>query len=321
MEIRVLRTCEINEFEWQEIVEGFNESFNTNKTVECLKVFSVSNYFGYCYHALALDNDKIIGYNVMTPFLYKNRLKIVNSGSSYVLKEYRRDIFIFSDMLNALYEKCICDGFEVATGVPNKNSFDYAIKILHYNHVANLNYYALPVNISKIFKKRYLLIVDSIWKCILWCYLFFLKTFYNNHYEKETKYEILKSDLFYNSRFKEIDYKKICKEKREIYYKVVNEDGINAAYLMDFVDDNFNRNTLSLLIGIKAILKNEAVDIIIFVGTLRIKPSVLFRVPQKFMPKRLPLTIKFLTKEAKIKYSDMLNMDNWNFSLINFDGR
>lgn len=321
MKIQILLTNKITDHQWQEIVAGFNASFNTDATIEGFKVFSVSNYLGYCYHALAIDNDKIIGYNVMTPLLYKGGLKVINSGSSFVLKEYRKDIFIFADMLNALFERCICDGFEIATGVPNMNSFEYTIKFLNYKYVENLDYYVLPINISKLLNKSYLLVFDFMCKSIIWLYLFFFKTFYSNHFEKATKYEIFKSDLFYNSRFKQLDYKKVRINKSNIYYRIVNEDGINVAYLMDFVDDNFNRNTSSLLSGIKNILRNEAVDIIMFVGTLKIKPSVLFRVPPKYVPKRLPFTIKFLTQEAKIKYFDMLNMDNWNFSLINFDGR
>jgi len=321
MHIQILLTNEITDQQWQEIVDGFNVSFSSNTTIEWLKVFSTSNHLGYCYHALAIDNDKIVGYNVMTPFLYKNGLKIINSGSSYVLKEYRKDIFIFSDMLNALYERCSLDGFAVSTGVPNMNSFEYSIKFLNCKHIANLDYYILPVNISTILHKRYLLVFDFICKSVIWFYLFFFKTFYNNRIEKATKYEILKSDLFYNNRFKQTEYKKINMDKNTIYYRIVNEDGIKAAYLMDFVDENFSRNTSSLLIGIKDIFKNEAVDIIIFVGTLRIKPSILLKVPPKYVPKRLPFTIKFLTQEAKIKYADMLNMDNWSFSLLNFDGR
>ena len=321
MKIQILLTNEITDQQWQAIVEGFNRSFNTNTSVEWLKIFSESNYLGYCYHALAIDNDKIIGYNVMMPFFYKNGLKIINSGSSYVLKEYRKDVFIFSDMLNALHERCAKDGFEVATGVPNMNSYEYFIELLNYKYVANLDYYILPITISKIIKKRYFLIIDFIWKRTMWIYLFFLKNLYKNHFEKEVKYEIAKSDLFYNSRFKQTDYKKLCIVNSKICYRIVNEDAIKAAYLLDFVDENFNRNTSSLLIGIKDILKKENVDILIFVGALRIKPSVLLKVPQRFVPKRLPFTIKYLTKEAKMKYADMLNMDNWNFSLINFDGR
>ena len=48
---------------------------------------------------------------------------------------------------------------------------------------------------------------------------------------------------------------------------------------------------------------------------------ILFKVPQKFVPKPLPLTYYVLDKKNKAKYSDMSNLENWDFSLMNFDVR
>ena len=115
-------------------------------------------------------------------------------------------------------------------------------------------------------------------------------------------------------------YQHIKKGNLQAYYRITDEDGKKTAYLMDF-RDNGVRTAKSLNYAVRTIVKNEKPDAVLFVGWLRLKQCSLFKVPQTKVPKPLPLVYYILDKENKELYSDMDNVNNWNFSLMNFDVR
>ena len=127
-----------------------NDSFSECQTVERMKVNYSCSVLGYSYHALDLTEDGAIrGYNSIVPtqYLYQGKKIIVGiSGGTYVNKEFRKDVFIFKHLMDALFIYCRNEGMVMKVGVPNKNSFKYTLILNKAKMVGYLNYYILPVH-------------------------------------------------------------------------------------------------------------------------------------------------------------------------------
>lgn len=323
--IKIYKTHEIDDNLWQEVAEGFNESFDMSITPQSLKTgFCISNQLGYAYHAIAIDDEtgEIKGFNTFTPTFYKDGLKALLSGSTFVKKKFRKDIFIYGDMIKALREKGKEDGYAIDMGVPNKNSKEYALKFLKGTYVGDLDYYIFPRNISKCIHKSFLRSSDCIVRLFLDLYMLvygLFLPFYNNK-EKKVKYSLIVDENFYQARFKNNFYSHYIEESFSAYYRIIDEEGTKAAYIMDFREGK-ERTTRALYKSVKYITKKEKPDAILFVGFLRMKQRVLFKVPPKYIPKSLSLVYYLIDKSKKEKYIDMKEKDNWDFSLMNFDVR
>lgn len=322
--IKVYKTFEIGDNLWQMIADGFNESFEGHHvTVESLKNgFSIRNQWGYAYHAVAFDDatGEIKGFNTYTPSLYKNQLKLFIGGSAFVRKKYRKDIFIFFDMIEALKEKGIEEGFVAALGVPNHNALDYSLKFFGATLIGFLDYYILPRNISRCVRKPWLFPINWLTRCLTTFYVDFqylLSNLWNNQ-EIEPKYSLVVDDEYLNARFADSCYIKYIENKFTAYFRIVYENGVKVAYLMDFREDRA-RTKRALVKAVRFIIKTKEPDAILFVGFLRMKQHVLLKVPKRYIPKPLPFVYGTFTKADRERYKDMKDMNNWNYSLMNFD--
>lgn len=324
MEVKILKTYEITDDLWEKIAAGFRESFATDTTAERLKnAFCVHNKLGYGYHAVAISEEgEVAGYNVFSPSFYEGDINVVVSGSTYVRPKFRStNEFLFMDMMKALRKAVIKDGYQIEVGVPNHNSRDFAAKILKLKYIGDLDYYILPYKVSKCLNKPSLSLLDSVISGMLRCHLWLQSAcaaIFNGK-EEEVKYRLLTKDEDLRARFKGT-YAHICKGNMEAYYRIVDEEGKKAAYLMDF-RENGMRTAKSINFAVRTIIKTEQPDAVLFVGLLRLRQCSLFKVPKSYVPKPLPLTYYVLDKANKERYADMDDNSNWNFSLMNFDVR
>lgn len=322
MNIKVYTTPEISNKIWEEIIFGFQEAFEKSDiSIEALRTAALNTFCGYSYHAIATDeNGELAGYNIFIPFLYNKGFKVIVSGSTFVRKKFRKDIFLLADMIEALRVQAKKDGFIVELGVPNINAINYAIKVNGLKVIADLNYYVLPIRISKFIKRTNIKVLDNITYIFSFIILGFAKLFavFSNTKEKKVKYEINSDEDFWKTRFNQEQYKKNFNNGEiKFCYRIVNEKGINTAYLMDFREQD-ERSFKALINFVEYILLNEStIDAILFVGFLRLRQFLLIKTPKKYVPKQLPLTY-FLYDNS---YEDMGIADNWNFSLMNFDVR
>lgn len=326
MMIKVYKTFEISDALWKQIAKGFNESFEGHHaTVDSLKHgFCIRNQWGYAYHAVAFDEatGEVMGFNTDTPTLYEGDIKIFVSGSSFVRKKYRKDIFIFFDMMRALKEKGIEEGIQIGLGVSNKNSLNYGIKFLGATFVGYLDYYMLPRNVSKCVHKTWLSPIDWLtrWFSCVYIGIENLLTKFINHSEIISKYTLVVNEDYFKVRFPESSYMKFEKEDFLAFFRIYNENGVKVAYLMDFRESGV-RTSRALAKAVRYIINTTKPDAILFVGLLKLKQHVLFKVPTKLVPKPLPLTYSIYNKSDKERFKDMQDINNWNFSLMNFDAR
>jgi hypothetical protein len=327
MEIKIYKTHEINDNIWTQIVEGFNLSFEGHHTTkEKMIIHYTSNEFGFSYHAICSDGDKLAGFNSIIPhyYIYNNKEKIILglSGTTYVLKEYRKDIFIFYDMFNSLKEYCSNENIVAFIGVPNSNSYEYFIKFLESKEISKLPYYILPLNFFNVIGKRSLSCLNFISYLFVYVWLIINTLFslvYNSK-EHTVSYKLDINDNFCNKRFSASKYKTIRRKNKKSTYVIVEENGIRTAYIMDFRENTLKQYKV-LIWSVRQILKHEKVDVIIFVGTMNFKQYLFFKVPPKFEPQKLPLIYNMLKNTFQDRYSDMAVFKNWDFSLINLDVR
>ncbi len=312
---------------WDQIVKGFNASFNNQHTTkERLIGDATSNSFGYSYHAVCVENNLVIGFNTIFPNYYihngNKKITLGLSGSTFVLKEYRKDIFILYDMYMALKKYCAKENIIAFLGVPNSNSHQYLIKFVHFKDVFCLDYYILPVkifNILKIHRFSFLNFFSKLFSSFLIAGNRLLMHLYNSK-EKIANYRMEINDVFLEKRFKDKRYKSISKGNINFTYVLNDENGIKCAYIMYFGEDGI-KTLKSLTLAVSHIFRHEKIDIIMFVGTLRINQTILIKVPTKLQPKKLPFTYTLLDSNYCEKYSDMNNKNNWDFSLLNLDVR
>lgn len=323
MEIKIYRTHEITEPLWEEIALGFQEAFNVPMTAQRMKsAFCVRNPLGYGYHAVAFSDDgELAGYNVFSPTFYHGGLKAVVGGSTFVRQKFRSNEFLFMQMVRALRKQVIADGYEIEVGVPNHNSRRFAEKILGLKYVCDLNYYILPLHISKCLHRKSLRFIDPLSNmfCRLHLCLQRCLSWMVNSTEKEVKYRMQDDPESIKARFNG-PYGHFLQGNVEAYYRTVNEDGVNTVYLMDFREQG-KRTTKALIKSVHHIAHTEHPDAILYVGLLRLRQCTLIKVPKRFVPKVLPFTCCVLDKKKVEKYKDIYDSNNWNFSLMNFDVR
>lgn len=324
MEIRVLKTYEITDEEWSEIVDGYNESFEHHVSVSSLKNgFCCCNKLGCSYHALAYTDNKILmGNTVFTPTFYKGGIKIVVGGNTFIRKDFREDFLLFAKIVSELKKRCAQDDCKAIIAVPNINSRDYAIRINRFVYVADLDYYILPLKPSKIIKNNKIRIIDGLTRlCVKgWVYLNNVVSNIWCFKELERPLSLDIDEDFYNYRFKNDCYRKIEDGDYRFCYRHYDEDGIDTIYLMDFRYKG-TKTSKALNKALKFIIKNDKCDAILFVGFMGMKQTTMIKTPRRFVPKPLPLTYHVIDKNDKELKTMMAKKEAWDFSLMNFDVR
>lgn len=328
MKIEIYKTHEIDNKYWHEIIIEFNRAFDVNRKAEDLLALYYCTPLGYSYHVIVFEDktNKIIGYNALYPYIYLDKqgdeILIGVSGGTFVIPEFRKEIFIFADMANALWEYVSKEGIVATVGVSNENSYQYARAFLDSRLISYLPYYVLPVRLFNVLKLKNISFLNYISRALAYILLFFNLPLSNlkNSLEKPSRFELKLDDTFYLKRFGRRCYKKINFNNIQAYYRIVLEKGVRTIYLYDF-RENEKRTYWALVRSVKYILINETPDIIIFIGNLRIEQYLLIKVPHRLEPQNLPLTFNLTSREFDKYYGAMSDPKNWNFGLMNFDVR
>lgn len=325
MQISVVTSNELNDKDWTQITSGFNESFTLNKQPIELANYYSANELGYSFHAICRNlEDEIIAHSSIFPYYYlvkEERLLFGLSGGTFVRQAYRKEAFLYIDLLENLKDFVVARDVVLTYGVSNENSFDLAVKLLGSQHLKDLSYYAIPLALTKVILKKKFIFVDNIFRFLLnsWCYVVKLSSLIYDVLENKKQIQIDLNEKFYANRFG-ASYKKFYSKDVNGVYRVVNEEGLTAAYLMDFRHKG-ERSVLALSSLMGHVLKNEKIDIVLFVGELSFFQPLLLKVPKKQEPQRLPLTFDLLVDNNKMLSELVSKPENWDFSLMNFDAR
>lgn len=317
MEFIVKKTSELTDSEKQAMLGLFNVVFEQDRKMEVFLNQYVQNPCGYSYHSLMLDAGKIVGFNSYVPSYYMvdgKKLLVANSCDTLVFKPYR-DFFNLADMIAAARKAMKAEGVAFYYGFPNDNSYPVVIKGKITKEVGTLDTYFLPFRIGGIVKKlRILNPLSQLFSYIL---------LYLSGPGKKTikEFRIAKElDSYNETRYRRMDadYNIINDIAGGFTYKVMDYNGIRTAFLIDI----FEKSERNFKKAVKYILKDEKqhFDILLYVGHLPkgLRNVGLVRMPHKYEPKHFHFTARVLDKNA-IEEVTVLNIDNWDVNLSNYD--
>lgn len=323
--IEIFRSDEISDELWVQIAEGYKSCFSINPSPEHLKEIFANSIMGYTLHAVKLNSDnRLMGHNYFQPrpYIVNGKKEILAlSGGTFVLPEFRKDIFIFHDLYKALVKEAKNLGWIAQLGVPNENSFEYSRKFLKNKYLGDLKYYLFPIHVARILKKQSKLI-DLISETALriWSLSMIPIASIFNTKERNSHLKLDLDSGYLNIRCKNNTYTHIKSGKCEGVYRMYDEDGIKTAYIIHFAQ-NGKKTFRSLVHVVRHILKNEAADAIMYVGTKLLPQILLIPVPDRFNPHRLTLCSDVFDKSDNNLVDVLSDIKKIDYSLINFDVR
>ena len=323
-EIVVYKTSEIPDDLWYIIAAGFNECFPEHqKTKEVFVERYKTNPMGYCYHALYYEDSVLAGFNSITPMVYSVDGKDVvlgQSGDTFILPQYRKDMLLFKRIYLKLREECSKDGVVAFLGVPNPNSYLYSTKVLGCKEILQLNYWILPLKMGNILKKyRWINYLSPIYTYLDMIINYPIVNVFNQK-ESSTRIHVKTDDSFFSQRFKSSHYINIKEGKLRFTYTITYDEGICCAYIMYFGEDDV-RTSRALYKCISYIVSHEKVDMLMYCGLLNLKQSIMMKVPKRFEPRTLHFTVDVLNKNNEENYPVLLDGSQWEYSLLNLDVR
>lgn len=325
-EICIKKTQELTALERRQFLEGFNECFPKRlMTEDQLYAKYVANHFGFSYHALCFEDDRIIGSLSASPYWYDyngEQVKIALTCDIFIVKDFRSDIKLFANLNKALKEFCVKEDIVCFLGVANENAYSYTIRILRCKEIMTLPYWILPIRIGDVVKKKWLkpLNVVSLAGTYLSLGINSLISKVYNSKEKQSVCKISVDEFFLSKRLPNIRYTNYNNNGIFCSYIVTNDEDVRCAYIM-MISEGGLRSYKSLCKCVAHILKNEKVDMIMFNGTLNIRQGLLIKTPQRMEPRKIHLTVNYLAKEYEKQYSDILTPNGIDFTLLNLDVR
>ncbi len=309
------KTTEISEYDFHQIVDGFNEVFSLDRKVDVVYNQYVQNPFGYSYHTIVYDDDVIVGHVCGVPSYYwKNGEKfiLVDGVDAYIKKEYR-DGETFMEQLMIFYKYQKENGVKMLIGFPDSKVMKLYTKTKIYKHIGEMYIYILPYRIGGV--KPILRPFNYISKVFAWSYVYLTGLFASSNL---TQYKIEKDTDSYNAtRYKRMDgdYCVVKDGDLEFFYKCMPFKGVRAAFLIDVTGKSakhFNQ-------AVKYIMKHNSkdFDVILYVGNLYFKNSGLIKVPEKYAPKHFHFIMRLFDKS----FNDEVTTDirNWDVNLATYD--
>lgn len=317
MEFIVRKTTELTESEKEGVLELFQRIFEKRRSLEELNNQYLQNPFGYSYHSLIIDADRIVGAHTAFPSYYwvgNQRIKSYITGDSMVDRAYR-DGLSYLDMVYALNRKMKDEGFALTFGFPNDKAFPLVKKMKIGKEIGRLNTYIFPYRIGGI--KSYLKWLNPLTKIcchiILWYYRVGAS-------DKVYCYPIHKDEETYNAfRYKRMDgnYCHVFLDGNEFYYKIITHEGVRTAFLIDVV----KKSEANYCKAVSYIVKNEnkRFDLLMYVGHIgnHIRKIGLLKIPMKMEPKHFYFTGKVISKN--LDESVIYNVENWDVNLSDYD--
>ena len=322
MEIKVKTSLELSQEEWESYVVGFNQVFSKSHSVDMFLHKYLNTIDSFSYHSLLYNEGNIVGGCTVIPFNYVIKGQLVRVGLAvdvFICEKFRIDIFALLKLYKKIKEKLINHNISIVVAVPNDVSYRYWKSVVKWKDIGQLNYYVYPLNFGNLVNK-YPPFLNFVSRS---CLSFFLLLFrYYNITQKRVPIFISRNDeVIYKHRYT-IEHKLFTGDDYFASYRLIDENGIKACYLIDFYNlSNGLKDFQSIRKFIIHVRKTEHVDVIIFVGILSFFQCLLFKVPRKFEPKHLYFTIDILIPNI-IKDDDLIyNVNNWDFGLFNYDVR
>lgn len=323
MEILIKSSRNLKEQEWISYIDSFNQVFQKNFQKEYFEQKYLNTIDLHSYHSILKEEERIVGSCSVIPFnyLFENRqIKIGLAVDVFILEEYRSDPLALLRMYKKLKKKLIEENIFCVLAVPNDKVYSYWKNVVKWKDIGPLDYYVLPIKAGNVLHKMNSALNIFSQKAV---YLSILLSRIFNSVANSFPIRIDRSESFLEKQRYTSDHHIVRKDNVFFSYRIITEEaGEVACYLIDFYNqDSKKKDSQTLVKAVNHIRKKEKIDIIIFVGKLSFFQLLLIKVPRKFEPKPLNLTIDILFPENFDNPNMLLEIANWDFGLFNYDVR
>ena len=310
---------QLSNVEWRKIKESFNLVFEKDFDLKYFKSKYCLNILGFSCHGILYNDNVVVGCFTILPRNYNffGTKKLIGVGAdAFVLKDHRVDAFFLKKMSESVMSKFAEFGINSFIALPTlSNPYRYWKLIAKWQDIGELDYYIFPINIFKIIFKK------TILKNFSFVLAFFISYCFKLFYQFSKKNPVSKISLDINNknrkkRFFLDTYKYIYLSKNNwACYRIYNENNLNVAYIIYL--NNKSKKFLSSIIF--KIISDSAlqVDLIMYVGNLKYRPINLVKLPNKLKPRK----INFIGITENSCKKEILDFNNWDVSLVDFDMR
>lgn len=321
MEIKFLKSGSLSDHDWTSYCEAFNRIFEKEYTIDYFKQKYQITIDGYSYHSFLCNESEIVGACTVIPYSYiveKAPVRIGLVVDVFILTEYREDPYSLFRMYKLLKKEMVNNNIAFTVAVPNDIAYPFWKSIVKWKDVGLLTYYTLPVKLGNVLGK-YKSLLNAINRIGLSVLMPLSGLLISK--EKDTVIRIDRSVSLLEEHRYTSDHKILTIENAFFSYRIISEHGVVTCYLIDFYNLKSKRkDTGSLRRAITEIIKNEEIDLIIYVGQLRMSQSLLFKVPFAKEPKHLYFMSDLVMPEM-VNAAVIRNIANWDFGLFNYDVR
>lgn len=313
---------ELSEKEWIEMRDSFNLIFEKNNSIIFFKKKYSDCSLGYSSHGILYFNGKIVGCFTIIPrdYLLFNKKEIIGLAcDAYILKDHRSDEVFLKNMSEEAISKIKKKNVTKFISLPNPMAYKYWKFLSNWKDIGELDYFVFPVNYTKLIFNYSILPFLSFCVSLIISYIFKLLFIFSNNSNKKNIF----IDLNEFSRIQRFNSDNYCYVRLDNgswgYYRIYKEDDLNVAYIIYI--NYLSKKNISTMVN-KIIYENGCkIDLIAYVGNLKIKPLSLFKLPKHKYPRKLIFTGLILDNFNRSHNIDFFDLNNWEVNLVNFDNR
>jgi hypothetical protein len=321
VQIGFKKSNEFSPAEWESYCASFNKTFVKDFPGSYFRHKYLATVDGFSFHSLLMHDGMVAGGCTAIPFNYLIREKKFRTAlvvDVFILPEFRNDPYTLYRMYSVLKKELIDDGIVFIFAVPNNTIYSYWKNIVKWKEVGMVRYYAFPLRIGNVIPNlpNFLSFVSK----ALFTSLILLNRITRKE-EKSSGIRIDRSDGIAERQRYTSDHHCISTPEAFFSFRIVSEQNIRTCYLIDYHNHHGKRDAMSLRRALGHIRSSENVDLILFVGKIAFFQFLLFRIPFRYEPRHLPLMLDVLRPGDLEDPDFLLQSENWDFGLFNFDVR
>ncbi len=311
------RTCELSARQRDQFCELFTRVFQKKMGRHAFERKYTQTPLGYSYHGLMTIEERIVGAYNLVPYRYsyfgEERLFGL-SVDAMIDVEYRQGPFNMVKMAKSVYRPAAEDGVVFAFGFPNDRAYAFTRRVLRWNDLGVLDFYALLLNVGAFC--RSLRWANSLSRrgAAAWAHL----PRWPRSRRSEFPVQKVCDGAFRRHRYDERHGVIQVKDGGEATYCIYEEDdGVRVLYLIDVTP--MTANHFADAVRRLHRVTDASIDLMLYVGHLPFAGRGLIRVPAARRPRHIKMCGKILDPQRIDER--ILQIDNWNVNISNFDVR
>jgi hypothetical protein len=300
----------------------FKEVLGRDFTLDDFATKYNSPAFGYSYHGLMMDGGQIVGSNSIVPIHYDyfgTRTLFGLDLDTMIAKSHRgKDVMALKKMWESSIPVMKADGMTLVFGCPNQIAHPFWIKVNKWTMIAQLEYYMLPIRVSKLAKVPAIADVASRIGCgVLNAVAALMPGGRTPVAPPIAKVRDAAFEAYrFGGYFK--NYRRLgFGQGGTVDYTVVDEERARAAYIIDVLP--FGPHALRQ--AVRAVYRREKrnVDAILYVGHLPFPSVNLVKVPRKYEP--VPVRMSYKILDDTVVDERAGKVESWRVNLSTIDVR